>query len=164
MINASTKTNTMMTMSETLLPSPVPIERASSSRGMLTGGDVGGSGGTCRGPQSMQSVPSSTHCEYSAPAPPSSQSPSAEYWHVSEQTARGDTCRGPQSMQSVPSSTHAEYSAPAPPSSQSPSAEYSQVSEQTATAQSTRIAWLAVSLPVWTREACICDTLPPRPK
>jgi hypothetical protein len=74
-----------------------------------------------RGPQSTQSVPR-LQMAYSAPGPPSSQSPSEATVQVSEHN------REPQSTQSVPRPQMA-YSAPGPPSSQSPSEATVQVSE-----------------------------------
>ena len=83
--------------------------------------------------QSLQSVPG-LHALYSAPGPPSSQSPSFACVHVlvhpagdedggAEPPGEDDGGATPpplQSKQSVPG-LHALYSAPGPPSSQSPS-------------------------------------------
>eukprot|EP00966_Prymnesium_polylepis_P096184 2228742-Prymnesium_polylepis.2 len=53
----------------------------------MTTGEVGGDGGEAiREPQSVQSEPA-PHDVNSAPTPPSSQSPSDAYVHVSEHTA-----------------------------------------------------------------------------
>jgi hypothetical protein len=99
-------------------------------------GGLGRDGGSrSRSPQSSQSVPRA-HCEYSAPGPPSSHSPSIFSTQVFKHTMPGERGgsmggggegglggsdkRGPQSLQSVPR-PHAENSLPAPPSSQSPS-------------------------------------------
>ena len=97
-------------------------------------GDGDGDGGDAtRRPQSEQSEPSG-HEVYSAPSPPSSQSPSEVNTHVSATSAhtpppgRGGgegagegSTRAPQSEQSEPRG-HAVYSEPTPPSSHSPSA------------------------------------------
>eukprot|EP00966_Prymnesium_polylepis_P110541 2557209-Prymnesium_polylepis.6 len=71
--------------------------------GLLIGGTMGGCGGgweqRLAEPQSEQSVVR-LQLLYSLPGPPSSQSPSDEWLHVSEQ--HGDEQRMPQSEQSVP--------------------------------------------------------------
>ena len=59
---------------------PPPSRTVTPNGGKLTLGG-GGGGGPPRGPQSTQSVPRE-HEEYSAPGPPSSQSPSLLYRHV----------------------------------------------------------------------------------
>jgi len=111
------------------------------------GGGGDGDGGAkvkeqpVRVPQSVQSV-HGVHTEYSWPLPPSSQSPSEAYRHVSTHVPEPggpggggggrpeggggglapqlSASRGPQSLQSV-HAVQSEYSNPVPPSSQSPS-------------------------------------------
>ena len=86
----------------------------------------GGFGGRVpRSPQSKQSMPM-PQMPYSAPGPPSSQSPSDAWMQFSLQPGvmgtgggeGGRMPRSPQSKQSLPSAQR-PYSSPAPPSSQS---------------------------------------------
>ncbi|KOO25443.1 hypothetical protein Ctob_002442, partial [Chrysochromulina tobinii] len=87
----------------------------------------------------MQSAPY-PQSAYSAPGPPSSQSPSEDQLQFSTHTvpgarvpggvAGGCPWRTPQSKQSAPY-PQSEYSAPGPPSSQSPSEDQLQISTHT---------------------------------